>query len=280
VTAGPLIGVAELRDRLDGPDAPTVLDVRWRHGDPHGLAQYLAGHVPGARYVDLDRELCGPPGPQGRRPIPEPDAFTAAMRRHGLCTGRAVVVYDDDGGMSAARAWWLLRYFGVTAVRLLDGGYARWLAGHHPVQRGPVEAAAEGDFVARPGGLPTIGADEAATLAGRRRLLDARPPERYRGEAEIAGAPGGHIPEALSVPAMDLMSADGTLRPPGELRELLTERGVADDGPVGAYCGSGLLACHLILALEVAGRPAALYPGSWSQWTADPSRPVACGATP
>jgi thiosulfate/3-mercaptopyruvate sulfurtransferase len=276
---GPLAGAAELGELMAGPAAPVLLDVRWRHDDPDGYPRYLDGHLPGARYVDLDTELCGRPGPDGRRPVPAPEAFTAAMRTHGVSAGRDVVVYDDVAGTAAARAWWLLRHYGVDRVRLLDGGYPAWCRAGGPVESGPPRPARPGDLPARPGRLPTIDAGAALALAARGALLDARPAARYRGEYERRGAPAGHIPGALSLPSEDVVRPDGTFLPPEELLGLLAARGVGPE-PVGVYCGSGLLACHLALALATTGIPAALYEGSWSHWTMDPARPVATGEAP
>lgn len=275
----PLVSAAELGALIAGPDAPVLLDVRWRHGDPDGYPRYLHGHLPGARYLDLDTELCGRPSPEGRRPIPDPETFSAAMRSHGVLAGRDVVVYDDDAGMAAARAWWLLRFYGVERVRLLDGGYPAWCRSGGPIESGTPSPAVPGNVQCRPGHLPIVGATAALGLAGHGGLLDARPAARYRGEFEPRGGPAGHIPGAVSLPADELVRPDGTFRPPAELRDLFANR-VAGAGAVGAYCGSGLLACHLVLALASIGVSAALYPGSWSHWTSDPDRPVTTGSEP
>jgi thiosulfate/3-mercaptopyruvate sulfurtransferase len=274
----PLIAVPELAEALAKPDAPALLDIRWRLAGPPGIDAYRAGHLPGAGYVDLDAELAGPPGSAGRHPLPEPARFEAAMRRAGVSADRDVVVYDDTESMAAARAWWLLKYFGHDRVRVLDGAYQAWLAAAGPVttESPPRE---EGDFVARPGAMPILDAAGAAEAARRGTLLDARTGERYRGEAEPIDPVAGHIPGAVSAPTSENVVA-GTFRDPDALRQRFVMLGAAQGGPVGAYCGSGVNAAHQILALELAGIPAALYVGSWSNWIADPKRPIATGAAP
>lgn len=256
-----------------------VLDVRWRLAGPPGIDSYHAGHIPGAAFVDLDRDLAGPAGPGGRHPLPAATDFGAAMRRAGVSDGRPVVIYDDADSTAAARAWWLLRYFGHPEVRVLDGGYRAWTAAGLPVETA-VPAVAEGDFSARPGHLPLLDADGAAALARTGLLLDARAGERYRGEAEPVDPVAGHIPGAVSAPTAENVTSDGTFRPPAELASRFAALGVPSAaGPVtvGAYCGSGVTAAHEVLALTLAGVPASLYVGSWSEWITDPSRPVATG---
>jgi thiosulfate/3-mercaptopyruvate sulfurtransferase len=277
-----LINVETLARALAGPDRPAVLDVRWRVGGPPGLGDYLASHLPGAAFVDLDRDLAGPPGTGGRHPLPEAGAFQAAMRRAGVGDGRAVVVYDEDDSLAAARAWWTLRYYGHEQVRVLDGGYRVWVAAGQPVVGGP-GAVTAGDFTARPGHLPLLGADGAAALARAGRLLDARAAERYRGEVEPIDPVAGHIPGAVSVPTAGNVTASGHFRSAAQLRERFAALGVvADPGSAaaGAYCGSGVTAAHEVLALDIAGIPAALYVGSWSHWVTDPAHPIATGPDP
>ncbi len=279
---GPLISVAELRSLLAGPrrdatpDGVTVLDVRYRMGGPPGAGEHLAGHLPGAAYVDLDTELAGPPGPGGRHPLPSAEAFGAAMRRAGVSGARPVVVYDDWAAHAAGRAWWLLRFHGHRDVRVLDGGLAAWRRAGGPVETG-MPRTQPGDFVPRPGAMPVVGAEE---VPGVGVLLDARAPERYRGETEPVDAVAGHIPGALNVPTACNLAEDGTFRPVAELRAVYAE--VLDaataspeaDPVVAAYCGSGVTAVHDLIALELLGVRAALYPGSWSEWITDPRRPV------
>jgi len=264
-------------------DFPVMLDVRWRLGGPPGLALYRDGHVPGAVFADLDRDLASPPGRGGRHPMPSADAFQAAMRRLGVRDDSPVVLYDDADSTAAARGWWLLTYFGHGAVRVLDGGFQAWTASGFPVAKGdPVKAPATGDFTARPGHLPLLDADAAAALARDGLLLDARATARYRGESEPVDPVAGHIPGAVSAPTADNVNPDGTFRPAGELAARFAALGAPATGPglgsvVGAYCGSGVTAAHEVLALQLAGIPAALYAGSWSEWITDPSRPVATG---
>jgi thiosulfate/3-mercaptopyruvate sulfurtransferase len=278
----PLIGTAELAERLASLRPPTVLDVRWSLAGPLGAELYDAGHVPTAVFVDLDADLAGSPGAGGRHPLPEPDDLQAALRRFGVRRDRPVVAYDSGDGSIAARAWWLLRWAGHPEVAVLDGGFARWSAEGRPVSGEPVTPE-PGDFEVRPGQMPVLGADEAATLAtGGGALLDARAAERFAGDVEPIDPVAGHVPGALNAPAAGNVDNDGRWLPPARLADRFAELGVRPGAPVAAYCGSGVTACSLVLALEVAGlttpqRPAALYAGSWSHWCTDPTRPVATG---
>lgn len=270
MSSGPLVSAGELVALLG---SVTVLDVRYRMGGPPGAPEHEAGHVPGASYVDLDTALAAPPGPGGRHPLPTPEAFGAAMRAAGVSDGRPVVVYDDWSGHAAARCWWLLRYHGHRDVRVLDGGWAAWQRVGGPVETGPADTA-PGTFTARPGALPAVTADD---LAGLDVLIDARAPERYRGEAEPVDPVAGRIPGAVNVPTSRNLADDGTFRTAGELRELYASVGATAGAKVAAYCGSGVTAALDVLALEIAGVTAALYPGSWSEWISDPGRPVERG---
>ena len=280
----PLIGAAELADLLAGPRPPTLLDVRWALSGPPGEQLYAAGHLPGAVFADLDDDLSAPPGAGGRHPLPEPENLQAALRRLGVSGDRPVVAYDASDGSVAARAWWLLRWAGHGEVAVLDGGYAAWSAQGREVVSGPAgPASVPGDFVVRPGGMPVLDADEAAALAaGDGVLLDARAAERFAGETEPIDPVAGHVPGARSAPATANLGPDGRWLPAAELAGRFAALGVRPGVEAGAYCGSGVTACALVLALEVAGvttaaRPAALYAGSWSHWCTDPSRPVATG---
>lgn len=278
--AGLTISVAELVTALARDDPPLLLDVRWNLAGPPGLEEYQRGHLPAARFVDLDRDLANPPGRgRGRHPLPDAAVFEAAMRGAGVGARSAVVVYDAGGGLSAARAWWLLRYFGHDDVRLLDGGVSAWSAAGQSITTVQPHPAA-GDFSACPGGMRLLDATTAARLALDGVLLDARAGERYRGEAEPVDPVAGHIPGALSVPTAGNLASDGTFLPREALRARFESAGAREGAEVGAYCGSGVTAAHEVLALAIAGIEAALYAGSWSEWVSDPSRPVATGADP
>jgi 3-mercaptopyruvate sulfurtransferase SseA len=273
--------VSELRDLLDSDHPPTVLDVRWALGDPHGRDHYAEGHIPGAVYVDLDRELAAAPSAGGgRHPLPSTDALQAAARRWGLRTGRPVVVHDDLGNTAAARAWWLLRYAGVCDVTLLDGALGAWRAAGLPLESGLPADPPPGDIVLTKSGRQTVDADGAAELAASGLLLDARAAERYRGEVEPVDPRAGHIPGAVSAPTGENLAPDGTFLPADVLRKRFEEKGAGPATRIGVYCGSGVTAAHQIAALEIAGFEAALFPGSWSAWSSDPDRPAAKGDRP
>ncbi|MFJ6081569.1 sulfurtransferase [Streptomyces sp. NPDC092369] len=279
-----IISASELTSDLAGQRPPVVLDVRWQlsvakaAGEPpfDGRAEYARGHIPGAVYVDLDSELASAPGDRGRHPLPDPEIFGAAMRRAGVSAGTPVVVYDGGQGWAAARAWWLLRWTGHPDVRVLDGGLPSWEGSLET----SVPTPAPGDFVPAPGAEGLLGADEAAALARSGVLFDARAGERYRGEVEPIDRVGGHIPGAVSAPTNENVAPDGRFLPAEELADRFKALGASESSPVGVYCGSGVSGAHEVLALAVAGIPAALYVGSWSEWSADPSRPVAVGPDP
>jgi thiosulfate/3-mercaptopyruvate sulfurtransferase len=279
-----LVDVATLAGELADPESaatagPTVLDVRWRLAGPPARADYAAGHLPGAVFVDLDAELCGTPGPDGRHPLPDPAALQRVLRAAGVRTDHPVVVYDAGDGLAAARAWWTLRWAGHTAVRVLDGGFTAWVTAGQPVTA-DAPTPPPGDVTVTPGALPVLDADEAAVLAaGAGVLLDVRAPARYRGETEPVDPVAGHIPGAVSAPTAGNVNPDGTFKDPAGLAARFAALG-ANPGPgmpVGSYCGSGVTAAHEVLALALAGIPAALYVGSWSNWVTDPARPVATG---
>ena len=279
-----IISASELASDLAGTNPPVLLDIRWQlsvakaAGEPSfdGRAEYAAGHIPGAVYVDLDQELASAPGTHGRHPLPDTARFGAAMRRAGVSAHRAVVVYDGGQGWAAARAWWLLRWSGHPDVRVLDGGLPSW--------EGPLETdeptPAEGDFTPEPGAVQLLDADGAAALARSGVLFDARAGERYRGEVEPIDRVGGHIPGAVSAPTNENVGTDGRFLPAEELAARFKSLGATEGTGVGVYCGSGVSGAHEVLALAVAGIPAGLYVGSWSEWSADPERPVAVGPDP
>jgi thiosulfate/3-mercaptopyruvate sulfurtransferase len=271
--ASPLVSARDLTGLL-GP--VTVLDVRYQTGVPDGRPAYEAGHVPGAVYIDLDAALAGPPAatgePGGRHPLPDTAVFEAAMRAAGVRHDRPVVVYDDWGGRAAARAWWLLRYHGHDDVRVIDGGWQAWLDAGGVSESGSVTPEHPGDFVADPGQLPVVDADDVLAVEV---LVDARAHERYAGEHEPIDPVAGHVPGAVNVPTNDNLTPDGRFKSADELRRTYAAVGAVPGADVATYCGSGVTACHDLLALTVARVPAALYAGSWSDWVSDPGRPVA-----
>ncbi|GAB3825057.1 sulfurtransferase [Kribbella italica] len=268
----PLITAAELR----AASGVVVLDATWNLMGPPGREAYDAGHVPGAYFVDLDTDLAGPPGEGGRHPLPSASVVTELVRRTGISGESVVVVYDAANSMAAARARFVLRYFGVADVRVLDGGFEAWKAAGGEVSTA-LPADAQGDFEAVPGSLRVLDADGAAGIASGGVLLDARAPERFAGEVEPMDKVAGHIPGAVNAPTTGNVSADGHFLPAEELRERFAALGADGSQPVGAYCGSGVTAAHEALALEIAGVDAPVYVGSWSEWITDPSRPVATG---
>ncbi len=248
-----------------------VVDVRWYLDGRSGLAAYRGGHLPGAVWLDIDTELADPASAaDGRHPLPSPERFAAALGRAGIAPGTPVVAYDDAGGSVAARLWWLLHVLGEP-VAVLDGGLAAWpgeLSTAEPVGA-PVERAPRPWPVGR-----FVGASEVAAAVDTA-IFDARTAERYaRGDPSIDPRPG-HIPGALSAPWAGNLDESGRFRPPDALRERFA---AAADQPAIAYCGSGVTACHDLLAMQIAGiTGTALYPGSWSQWGADPARPAETG---
>lgn len=268
--SSPLISAGELHEVLG---SVTVLDVRYRTGGPPGREEYDAGHVPGAVLVDLEADLAAPPGPAGRHPLPTPGRFEEAMARAGVSSSRPVVTYDDWAGQAAARAWWLLRHHGHPDVRVLDGGWSAWLAAGGEVSTLSVRPAL-GDFAGGPGGMPVVSAVDVLQVDV---VVDARAAERYRGATEPIDPVAGRIPGAVNVPAARNLDNHGHFRDALELRSAYAAVGAVPGVDVAAYCGSGVTACHDVLAMEVAGVRAALYPGSWSEWVTDPSRPVETG---
>ncbi len=256
------------------------MDVRWTlaGSDPGAHAD---AHIPGAVFVDLDRQLAGPPGDGGRHPLPDPVDLQISWRAAGIDDDSAVVVYDGGLGLAAARAWWLLRWSGLHRVRVLDGGFAAWRAADHPVASGLSAVHAPGSMTVRPGGMPVVGIDEAAALAADSSgvLLDARAAPRFRGEVEPLDPVAGHIPGSANLPSTELVDADGLFLPAATLAALFRAHGITGAAPAAgaaASCGSGITACQLILAGAVVGLDLALYPGSYSQWCAA-GRPVAVG---
>jgi thiosulfate/3-mercaptopyruvate sulfurtransferase len=275
-----LITANELATELDSPRPPVVLDVRWRLDRPDGRGEYRAGHIPGAVYVDLESDLAAHGAPSdGRHPLPPIEQLQAAARRWGIRSGDTVVVYDDLSNMSSARAWWLLTAAGIADVRLLDGSLRAWKESGRPLDHDDV-VPKPGDVPLQYGRLPTIDVDAAAAFPSNGTLLDARADERYRGESEPIDPRAGHIPGALSAPTTANIDEQGRFLAPEELRERFRAWGVPEGGDVAVYCGSGVTAAHEIAALTIAGYASSLYPGSWSQWSNLPERPVAVGANP
>jgi thiosulfate/3-mercaptopyruvate sulfurtransferase len=259
------------------PAGAVLLDTRLTTTGPPGRAQYDAGHLPGAAYVDADADLAEAPGAGGRHPLPTAERLVAAMRRAGVRRGSMVVVYDSGPATAAARLWWLLRDFGHDDVLVLDGGLAAWAAAGRPVSTTPVTPE-PGDWTGTPGHFAVVDDEGAAALPASGVLVDVRAPERFRGEAEPIDPVAGHVPGAVSAPLSGLTDDVGRFLPDEVLRARFESLGIGPGVPVAAYCGSGVTACQTILALRLVGLDAALYPGSWSGWITDPSRPVATGA--
>jgi thiosulfate/3-mercaptopyruvate sulfurtransferase len=264
-----LITATELSRRLDAREPTTILDVRWQLTEPDGRSAYERGHLPGAVYVSLEDELSdhGVQG-RGRHPLPSGPGIESAARRWGVRDGIPVVVYDDWNRAGSARAWWVLTAAGLPDVRILDGGLGAWTG---PLEAGTV-APEPGDVTVPHGDLyvgarPTLTAEQAAHVES---LLDARAPERFRGDVEPVDPVAGHIPGARNVPSTSLLSGEGRFLPAGTL---IGRIGDVD----GVYCGSGVTASVVLAALAAEGVDAALYPGSWSEWCSDPTRPVERG---
>jgi thiosulfate/3-mercaptopyruvate sulfurtransferase len=281
MTAEPavLIEPAELAEQLAWTHPPVLADVRWALGGPPGLPEYEAEHIPGAHWVDLERQLSGPPGAGGRHPLPDPAVFQAAMRAIGVRGDQPVVAYDAASSQAAARLWWLLTDAGHDQVRVLNGGLAAWRAAGLATQSGPGDPVLPGDFVARPGRRPQLTADDIlADLAGGRRLrlVDVRALERYTGESEPIDPVAGHIPGAVNLPATGNLGPDGRFLESSRLLRRFADAQV-ETGAV-LYCGSGVTAAQALLALESAGLSGVIYPGSWSDWITDPRRPIAAGS--
>lgn len=268
-----LVTAIELQ-RLVASGVPlTILDVRWQLTQPDGRECYEAGHVPGAVYVSMEDELTDHSVTGlGRHPLPSGSAIQDAARRWGIGPDTTVVAYDDWNRAGSARAWWVLKAAGVARVLILDGGLAAWTSSGGELQTGTVTpergvvTVGHDDLYA--GAMPTLDPDGAAALGPR--LIDARAPERFRGDVEPVDAAAGHVPGATNVPSTSLLDVAGAFRPAADLATAL---GGAD----GAYCGSGVTAAVAVAALAVLGKDTALFPGSWSQWSADPARPVDTG---
>ncbi|MEW5812462.1 MAG: sulfurtransferase [Actinomycetota bacterium] len=266
------ISADELAGMLERAEPVTLLDVRWSLPEPDGTEAYRRGHLPGAVYVSLDDDLSDHSVTgRGRHPLPSGAAVQAVARRWGVRTGVPVVVYDDWNRAGSARAWWVLTAAGIPDVRILDGGLSAWTG----ELRSGTEVAEPGDVTVPyddlyRGARPAVTADEAAAAAV---LIDARAPERFRGDSEPVDPVAGHIPGARNVPSTALLTGDGTLLPSDDL----TERFGSVGSHPAVYCGSGVTASVVIAALASVGVDAALFPGSWSQWSGESARPVALG---
>jgi len=281
-----LILAANLAERLSSaPDSVLVFDCSFDLANPDaGEKAYLGGHIPGAHYLHLERDLSGAKtGSNGRHPLPDRTALVDTLASHGLMQGQQVVAYDAQGGMFAARIWWLLRWLGHDSVALLDGGLQAWQAAGYGLETQPA-ARKQGNFKA---GAPLAVTVDAHALehnltTHERLVVDARSPDRYRGENETIDPVAGHIPGAVNRFFKDNLTADGRFKPAHTLRdEFKAVVGSTQPEHIVLQCGSGATACHNALAMEIAGlHGAALYPGSWSEWCADPSRPVATGPNP
>jgi thiosulfate/3-mercaptopyruvate sulfurtransferase len=288
-----LVDAAWLAARRSDPNL-RVVDVRWYLAGKKGADEYAKGHLPGAVFLDLDRDLSADTGP-GRHPIPSAEKLTRTMQRAGVSGATHVVAYDDAAGSIAARVWWLLRLFGHPRVSVLDGGIGGWAAAGHEIERheierhgierdAPAPAFPRGDFVAKPP-LPDAAASRVVdkhhvrAQAGKSGVLvlDARDRDRYRGDREPVDARPGHVPGAKNAPWPD-NTRDGRMLASSELRALYEALGAASAKEIIVYCGSGVTACHDLLALELAGiEHARLYEGSWSDWAKDATLPAAKG---
>jgi len=271
-----LIAVAELADLIDADEPVTILDVRWRLDAPDGRATYLQGHLPGAVYVSLDDELSDHTiAGRGRHPLPSGRSIEASARRWGIRQGVPTVVYDDWNRAGSSRAWWVLKAAGLADVRILDGGLSGWRSAGGTLATGPVTPAPGDATVLHDdlyaGAMPTLTAQQVDNFT----LLDARSPERFRGDVEPVDRVAGHIPGARNLPSGAVLGGDGTFLADGALADLLSDHGIDDDGRLGAYCGSGVTASITVAALAAFGHRVALFPGSWSEWSSDPARPVA-----
>jgi thiosulfate/3-mercaptopyruvate sulfurtransferase len=276
-----LIDTRTLETRLEDRSL-AIVDCRFDLNDTSmGERGYLEGHIPGAVYAHLDRDLSGEKtGTNGRHPLPPVDAVKKTFARFGIDSGVQVVAYDQDTGMYASRLWWMLRWLGHQAVAVLDGGFAKWIAEGRPVKSGS-ESREPRRFTGSAHGeiLATIGDVADASGSPEWKLIDARAPERFRGESETIDKAAGHIPGAVDWFYKSNLDPKGVFLPPDTLRTQLSQVvGATPIDRVVCYCGSGVTACHNLLALEHAGlHGAKLYAGSWSEWSSDPKRPVETG---
>jgi thiosulfate/3-mercaptopyruvate sulfurtransferase len=284
MTFGPLVDVDTLARNIDRADW-IVVDCRFTLTDPPaGRAAYDRGHIPGARYAHLDDDLARrPSASEGRHPLPDPATFAATLGRWGIGRGDTVVAYDEASGAIAARLWWLLRWLGHERCAVLDGGFAAWQGAGRPLEQTTPSCAPRPYETRLPNARDVVATDAlVARQADGDLLVDARAAPRYQGEQEPIDPRAGHVPGARNRPFSANVTSAGRFRPPSELRsELLELLDGRDPGKLIAMCGSGVTACHLLLAMEAAGLPgASLYAGSWSEWIRDPARPIKTGAAP
>lgn len=273
-----LISAEELAAAL-GRGEVVVVDVQYSLMGPPSEELYAAGHLPSAPHLSLNAALAGQPGAHGRHPLPDPLVLQQALRDCGLHEDTEVVVYDQQTSLASARAWWILRWAGHPQVRVLNGGLDAWRAAGGAVTTEPVHPEV-GTITVRPGSVAVLDATGAATMAAQGIMLDVRAAERYRGDSEPIDAVAGHIPGAINLPISELLDERGAFLAAPSLRARLTAAGVHRDTPVGASCGSGVTAAQAVLAMHEAGITAIPYVGSWSEWIADPARPIATGPNP
>ena len=276
-----LVSARQLQDLLEAKAPAVLVDTSFDLADLQaGETAWRTGHLPGAHYLSLERDLSGAKtGRNGRHPLPERAAFAATLGRLGITPQTQVVAMDRQGGVYASRLWWMLRWVGHETAAVLDGGVAAWTAAGGTLESSPPKTPAATDYPLRDSRVAQIGSDELAVRLGTVRLLDARSGERFRGEVEPLDKAAGHIPGALHRFFKDNLAADGGFKPASQLRAefvpLLADGGA---GNIVHSCGSGVTACHSLLAMEHAGLTGSvLYPGSWSEWSSDPARPIATG---
>lgn len=276
-----LVTARELINDVANLPTPVILDVRWQLGDSRGREHYYSGHIPGAQYIDLSSDLAGQRNVrEGRHPLPSPEDLENSLRRAGVNNDDRVVIYDDLGNTSAARAWWLMRWAGKENVYLLDGGLKAWIAEGEDLAVGPGNPVERGDFTFELDHMRTADIDQTEASPSEGVLLDVRTAERYAGHTEPMDSRAGHIPGAINLPTASFLDDRGRFLPAERIREMFADIGVTSGQNTVVYCGSGIHACHALAAMEVAGLEAGrLFPGSWSQWSADRKRPIAIGET-
>ena len=274
----PIVSCAWLADRLDD-QMVRIVDTRWFLGEPGvGRLRYQKDHIPGAVFMDLDEDLAATEGP-GRHPLPSREDFADLLGRNGIGNQHQVVVYDQGPGAIAARLWWMLRSVGHFSVSVLDGGYGKWLDKGHPIDSSE-PLVTPGVFTVDTGPTRIVDRDRLLDRLGSVQVLDAREPERYRGEIEPIDQVAGHIPTALPSPVAENVNPDGTFKSASALAARFAEMGLDPNLPVVSYCGSGVTACHNLMALQMAGfSEGILYPGSWSDWSSS-GMPIATGPDP